>query len=235
MKFTTDTKRGRRGYQEDRFYAGLSGTGCVFAVIDGHGGNECAQTLVDSLPYQDFTSLENLFKTLNENTCHFESGAALSLVVIDKDFTTAKVAVLGDAPVLIRNANGSLSISPEHNVRSNHAERHAVIAKGGYYFNGYAYGTDSNFGLQMSRAFGDAALDKILNRTPEIYEVPLGPDSFVLLATDGVFDPSHESMMISARKPIVDLIDSGCSAADLVKRAIDIPTHDNATAILIRN
>lgn len=43
----------------------------------------------------------------------------------------------------------------------------------------------------MGRALGDTHLSKVLSRVPDIYEVKLGAQSFVIVATDGAFDPSH--------------------------------------------
>jgi cell division protein YceG involved in septum cleavage len=51
---------------------------------------------------------------------------------------------------------------------------------------------------------------------------------------DGCFDPGHYDFKKSAQT-IVELVERGATAQDLVKRAaIDYPTGDNVTAIVAR-
>jgi len=143
---------------------------------------------------------------------------------------------LGDSPVIIRTDKGEYWHAPEHNVRSNPAEVIRIKAMGGTVYGGYAYpprdGSFTAGGLQLSRTLGDSGHSAILSREPEIFEIPLGERSFVLVGTDGLFDPSHNSS--EPASSIVALINKGASADDLVKYAIGVPTHDNVTAILVK-
>jgi serine/threonine protein phosphatase PrpC len=110
-----------------------------------------------------------------------------------------------------------------------------VKAAGGTVYDGYAFaptGGLSSAGLQTSRTFGDAEFTSILSRDPEIFEIELGSDSFVLVGSDGLFDPSHGSD--DAASSIVQLIERGSDAKVLVQYALGIPTQDNVTAILVR-
>ncbi len=88
-------------------------------------------------------------------------------------------------------------------------------------------------GLQMTRALGDATLSKVLDRTPEVSVRLLGAGSFVLVATDGAFDPGHNNTN-GAIDEVVNLIESGNEAQEIVDRALEIPTRDNVTALLVR-
>jgi len=60
--------------------------------------------------------------------------------------------------------------------------------------------------------------------------VPLG--RFLLLATDGLLDPTHKKH--GPAKAIVDHIFAGEHAGQLVEHAVSLPTDDNVTAILWR-
>ena len=85
----------------------------------------------------------------------------------------------------------------------------------------------------MSRALGDADLDKVLSREPGVYSEPLGPDSWVLLATDGVFDPAHEGAY-GPRDAAEQISAQLITAQVIVNDAVNRRTGDNATAILVR-
>lgn len=246
MKFnmTHASEKGRRTYQEDRHIVYWIPDECyLLAVFDGHGGWEAAEACASNLTRMYYvirntllvvnfeTVVRNLFYTLNEETRHMGSGCAASIALIKADGTEVIVGVLGDAPVLVRKANGELWLSPEHNVRSNPAEVKAAENRGGIVHDGYLFAGYRGGGLQMSRALGDASLDRVLSREPEIFRLETGPGSFVLAASDGLFDPSH---VTHPSENISALIDEGANAESLVQTALNVPTNDNVTAILVK-
>lgn len=241
------TEKGLRPYQEDRFFIQKFPTGTLAAIMDGHGGASCADKVRILLPLYwqalDTEELKNdpelrllrLFDSLAVNTDDIPSGTTLSVVFIPNDEKKVHVAILGDSSVYI-NSGGNLHKSPEHNVRVNKTEREAAIAKGGYYDMGYIFAPTGQDGLQMSRTLGDKWLKKILNRVPEIYTVNLVPECYIILATDGLVDPSHLSVT-SAHDDLasmINLVDTGHGAQELVDLAIERETGDNVTAIVIR-
>jgi len=61
----------------------------------------------------------------------------------------------------------------------------------------------------------------------------VGPSSFVLLATDGAFDPSHYQFEESA-KTVISMCEHGLDAQAVVNRAVNAQTGDNVTCILAR-
>jgi serine/threonine protein phosphatase PrpC len=89
---------------------------------------------------------------------------------------------------------------------------------------------DYSHGLQMTRALGDVACAKFLNRVPEVFTIYLG--DWLLIGSDGLFDPSHLSG--DAYDDVLACIRNGNSAEDLVRQAVALPTRDNVTAILWR-
>jgi serine/threonine protein phosphatase PrpC len=245
MKFFTTQAitQGNREYQEDRFGIEHLSTGTLIWVADGHGGEGVSQYVQDNLRRiwiavdnnNRIDQIKSVFSQLHNETWDFDEGSTLSLAFISKD--TVYVAVLGDSPVIVK-ADVVTFKGPDHNARSNAAERGSAEARGGYYVNGYMWqrterlSGDVSQGLQMTRALGDTKL-KFLNREPEIFFCPFGrPGDYVLVATDGVIDPSHNNS--SETNVIAGLIEGGAGAHDLVARAAKIPTNDNATAILVK-
>lgn len=238
MDITSATEQGLRDYQEDRYIFHDTPHGSLFAVFDGHCGYRAAEKCFRELPdvwdkaiIPDDLSATFMatFSVLDSLTQHMTDGTSASLVFIPVDEKSVHVAILGDSPVLVRLSEGKWNVSPEHNVRTNHSERAEAERRGGLYYNGYICKGEN--GLQMSRALGDFPLRSILNRQPEIYR--LDSDGVVLLATDGVFDPSHHN---SEREiaAVTRMIGEGATAQNIVDRAIKNRTGDNATAILVR-
>jgi serine/threonine protein phosphatase PrpC len=242
---TQATAKGSRSYQEDRSFTFETPEYLALGVFDGHGGSQCAEHCAEEFPKilkywldnEDDVSLvlKETFSEINADTKHMRDGCAASVVLINAKRNQVHVAVLGDSPVLVELGGyphaGSIWTAPEHNVRSNQAEADSAIARGGYVSQGYLFGSGSN-GLQMSRAFGDASLDSVLNREPEVFALNLNKNAWVLVATDGAFDPAHHSD--AGYKAVIDLVKSGKDAQAIVDRALAARTGDNVTAILWR-
>lgn len=212
-RLTSHTAKGRREYQEDRIAIAQQPYGVIAGVCDGHGGFRCAteaaQMLVDVFLQEmhEFRhprlALEYTVTKIADKTKHYADGSTLSVVFVNSDFTRAYCTVIGDSPIIIRDKTGKLNVSPEHNVRSNPAEAAAASKRGGFIVNGYLSAEYYGPGLQMTRALGDVELDKVLSRVPDIYEVELGPESYVIVASDGVLDPAH----INGKTPTQDIFE----------------------------
>jgi serine/threonine protein phosphatase PrpC len=253
MPTTVASAKGLRSYQEDRATVINSEWGDLLCVFDGHSGKQTADWLAVNLPsilieeltlaggeFQGFKSaLERAFKRADNATGNNPSGSTASVVFIPRDMQNAYIAVMGDSPVIasLKSETSSSNpadhwhVSPEHNVRTNLVERAAAEERGGIYSGGYIYRGFRGPGLQMARAFGDSGLGEIVSKEPEVYSIPLG--DWLLLCSDGVTDPGHSDMTDAVGK-IVALVEAGADADALVKRAIMIPTGDNATAIVWR-
>jgi serine/threonine protein phosphatase PrpC len=244
FKYSAASEKGLRPYQEDTSVVyWVPDEGYLLAVFDGHGGGKvsklCADRLVaiwhevrNKLLVVNFEALMlGVFAKLNSETESYGAGSTASIVFIPASGEEVIVGILGDSPVLVQKADGELWLSPEHNIRSNAAEAMKAERRGGFISNGYLFAHFSGGGLQMSRALGDRNLASVLLREPEIFRIPLGETSFVLVASDGVFDPGHAS---NPSQAIADKIKNGADAKDLVDAALAVPTHDNATAVLVR-
>lgn len=239
---TSHTDIGARGYQEDRFVVHEFDEGYLLAIMDGHGGERVAQFIKDNLlkifsetakESSYFDRLQETFSKLSLATRNMHSGSTLSLVFIPNDEKRAYVAVLGDSPIVIRSRESEIFVSPEHNARSNPEERIAAEARGAVFSEGYLWTKDMRAGSQMSRALGDLELDSFLNREPQIFTVDLNIKSFVLVASDGLFDPAHEETEIQIER-LIKMIEEDLDAEELVEDALTRKTGDNVTAIVIK-
>jgi serine/threonine protein phosphatase PrpC len=252
IEYTVATGVGGRPHQEDRWFVGEFPTGHLFAVMDGHGGFSCVERVRELIPLywaaHDSDELKanpelrltEVIASLAVRTNEFTTGCTISLVFIPKEQNKAYVAILGDSPVIL-NSEGSVTLSPEHNARTNMAERQAAIARGAMYHSGYLWngsGKESG-GLQMSRALGDKELT-FLSRKPETYVVNLVPECYMILATDGLLDPAHGELTMlepeaeTALQEIVRWVDSGHGASEIVDVALGHNYKDNVTAIVVR-
>jgi serine/threonine protein phosphatase PrpC len=224
---TVKQVQGPRPYQEDKYLIREEPDYLLLAIMDGHGGSECANYVAGRLQVLDIdpTDLRATVNQLAGEAALYDDGCTLSLVAIQKD--KAYVAVLGDSPVYIYSG-AEVWVAPEHNVRSNKLEARAAESRGGYIFQGYVCNRFGD-GLQMSRALGDHKMAGILSTDPEVFEIPLAADSVVVVASDGVIDPGHSG-------PLADLGPSdSLSAETLIARAETAGLEDNATVVVWRN
>jgi serine/threonine protein phosphatase PrpC len=243
MNITAHSEQKSRPYQEDRFFVKEISSGeTVLGVFDGHGGDWVSEYCAKHTPYIFRALLKNkqnsypeilgkVINRLHEKTKDFYSGSTASLVLIAPDQKFACVAILGDSPVIIKDANENVWVAPEHNVRSNQKEAELATKDGNAFIsNGYLFdrskGMNSD-GLQMSRALGDRSLNNVLNRIPEIFGIELNENSWILCGSDGLSDPGHTSFDVN---DLVKKIPTA-SAETLTKEA---GIYDNATAILVK-
>ena len=241
---TSATHKGQRPYQEDRFFTVSCPKGLLIGVFDGHGGEHVSHLASEEFPgifADEITepkatprkALKKAIKKIVSMTQSNAAGSTLSLAYIPYRGGTVTCAVMGDSPIIIKDAKGEINIGPEHNVRTNAAERKAAEDRGGFVSGGYLCASFSGGGLQMARALGNYHLNRVLSREPEIYTVKVNKDSFIIVASDGVFDPSHYNFEVAA-EAVVKMVEEGAEAQAIVDRAVAMPTGDNASAIVAR-
>jgi serine/threonine protein phosphatase PrpC len=216
----------------------------LLAVFDGHGGAQVSHLASEELPaiFADLITepnakprqvLKKAIHKLNIMTQAMVPGSTISLAFIPFKKRIVYCAVMGDSPIIIKDNKGNINISPDHNVRTNEAERIAALDRGGFTEGGYLYATFDGPGLQMARALGDSHLNAVLSRQPDIYSVRVNKDSFIIVASDGAFDPGHYDFKQSAAA-VVKMVEEGADAQAVVDYAVNFPTGDNVTAIVAR-
>ena len=223
-------------------------------MADGHGGDKTssyvAQQLSDGLLDRILVAanktlneaLDLTFQDLNESTLalsrktlvHYESGTTLSLAYIPDGEDSLHVGVIGDSPVILAKKDGTFQRSPEHNARSNEAERKAAEQRGGVFENGYLSSRSRGMGLQMTRDIGCHAMGNVLLRYPDIYELAIQNGDVLILGSDGLLDPAHFSSDEEVQR-IVKLVLDGAEAQDLINDALDRETGDNVSVIVYRH
>lgn len=244
---TKHEAKGSRQYMEDAAFIDYRGlNGVLLGVFDGHGGanvagfcDENAGSVFAGFLLDGITNEDALFKTIAELSRRIDanprlsSGTTVSLVYIPEHGNEVTVAVLGDSPVIVHTPSKGTWIAPEHNVRTNVTELNAAIARGGRAYGGYIC-NDEGDGLQMGRALGNPHLKGILNREPEVFSVDIEVGSWILVASDGLFDPSHKDD--APMKDLIALVTDfpKVTAYELVEAAIAAQTGDNVIAILAR-
>jgi len=240
---THATNLGQRSEQQDAFIRSFdSKYGTLLGVFDGHGGDEASKLCAKHVSSHFFECLDGavlselalgdtLINAAN-NLRHYDAGTTASLAYLPLAEDAVYTAVIGDSPIIV-GQRGLFWLSPQHNVRSNVAERTAAQMRGGSYSQGYIWNGFSGPGLQMSRALGDAAMGKVISNVPDIKRLEVSEYDFVLVGSDGLFDPRNEDTD-KAAQTLVEKIQSGATAEDLVAYALSVPTGDNVTAVLAR-
>lgn len=244
---TGASELGGRLYQEDRYIIEqkkISDTekGWLLAVADGHRSDDVAESCCANLSkFFDAALKKNqrlhetiriAFVAIAKATRKMISGSTLSMVYVSETQHKAFVAVIGDSPVIIRAAGGKVNESPNHNARVNIKERDAAIARGGVYKDGFIWDIKKDTGLQVSRALGDWPILFVSNK-PDVYSISLDYESFVLIVSDGVSDPSH--LDGGYVEYLTSKLNDGANASGLVTDAVARRTMDNATAVLWRS
>ena len=119
-----------------RFQAVEGWEGICFGVFDGHGGDRCAQHCSERFPdiWADVVThddpndighidvgpgglrlwtdrLRRALHTLNLETQHMGDGCTASVVFMPWDASEVSVAVIGDSPVLVKTAAGTVWVA----------------------------------------------------------------------------------------------------------------------------
>lgn len=224
--------RGKRNYMEDMeiVYEHLAlplGTVSLYGVLDGHGGIECVQYLLDELPSTLTARLRSssqlsipdaLFQTFQATDAEFvrqfhgmtSSGSTANLVVVCGD--CLYIANTGDTRAVLgrrRRRDGSTTgtglqaIDLSFDRKATDSEEIARITqRGGFVINGRVAGS-----LAVSRAFGDIQLkvgQGALVVDPEVSSWSLSQDdAFIVIATDGLWD-------VMKSQEVVEFIEREC-------------------------
>ncbi len=248
MNITMATRIGKRTSQEDRFLVYRQpNKGVLLAVMDGHGGDAVASLVRENIKrlwhgrstfpdgkYPEH-ALAHIGCCLSEmvRILNLRGGSTLSIVWIPRSRHYVSVAVLGDSPVIVRNAKGNLWVSPEHNVRANHKEREEAEKRGGVVksiFGGEYLMSPTDIGLQLTRSVGDWEMGNVVNRCPETARIPLF-GGIVVLCTDGITSSGRGESL--SPELILTLAEEGGAEA-LVKNSEQRGVRDNATAIVVK-
>ncbi len=255
--------RNKRGRQEDRYVVGACGGGVLLAVLDGHGGATIAERAVTHL-LKLFTAALDQGAVISDalrttvallvdlcadggvydpmNMDQVPAGSTLSMAFIRGNKIT--LAVLGDSPMLVYLADGTLHISPEHSVAHHAADIAAINARCVDQIMSGTLFIDSDFltlprsgeQLQTTRALGDPEFDGIIGREPDIMEYDMSLGGVVLIASDAIAVSNHPGSRHAFYRMIAELAYEGNDATALGQFALDSKHHitDNLTLLVAK-
>jgi len=239
---TSATAQGMRPAQEDRMAVVEVDGGLALAVFDGHNGAATAETAARLFPDAFRDSLERYgagracveatIGILREATADRFEGSSASVVHVDERGGTATVGVLGDSPVIVRDAAGEVVLAPVHNTGADPDGAEAAVERGAERMGPYLVDPSTGEGVNLTRTIGDAPL-RFLGRTPDVLTVDLGSSSYVVVASDGVVTPDAPSRAGLVSR-IERLMDEGADAEAIVDDALASGSDDNVTVVLWR-
>uniref|UniRef100_A0A0A0LPY9 PPM-type phosphatase domain-containing protein n=2 Tax=Cucumis sativus TaxID=3659 RepID=A0A0A0LPY9_CUCSA len=200
------TKKGRRETLEDAYGVMLDICGdskqAFFAVVDGHGGRDAADYVVEHLGKNIINALE---KIAGEEEKAIESAIRRGHKRTDEEFLSQgvgsgacaasvlvkngelHVANVGDCRVVLSRNGVATPLTKQHRL-CREEERVRIEKSGGFVEckNGVWRVQGS---LAVSRAIGDLHLKEWVISEPEIHRLPLTPDcEFLIMASDGLWD-----------------------------------------------
>lgn len=242
---TSASARGLRPEQEDRFAVvrvDADRGRWLLAVFDGHNGagtaDAAAGLVADAFDrtlarHGDAkAAVEATIGILATSTADRHEGSSVSLAYVDADGGRTVIGVLGDSPVVLRDASGTCILGPLHNTMANPEDAARAVARGATLIGPYLCDPRSLEGVNLTRTIGDAEL-AFLGRSPEVFGAELGPSSFVVVASDGLFSfasPTPQALV----DRVAELVGAGADAEGLVADALAGDSDDNVTVVLWR-
>lgn len=219
--------KGRRPYQEDRFF-----------VASG----------LDVAPVEAKKFLGDVFANAVAATNDAVPGSTGTAAVLTKDLKL-HVAFLGDSPVVIFIRDPKTGeVEAKKLTRDHHPgladEKQRIKDEGGYITKderlaGVGRSSRRAFSLAVSRSFGDDGM-KGLGRDPEFMfedlrpHIAAGKEVFILVSSDGLYDRSTEQDYIPTVKAAVEAGQEGDLAAFISARAHARGSSDNITALVYK-
>ncbi|KAI0558547.1 serine/threonine protein phosphatase 2C Rhodoplastic [Gracilaria domingensis] len=213
----------------------------LFAVFDGHGGQNCSDFVARNFPGALFRAWSNEEATpesalvhafedvdyafLRDSPAEETSGCTgLAALIIDSNLYVANA---GDCRCILSRKDGTvLALSKDH-VATDPAEQARVVARGGF-----VSATGRVMGcLMVSRSLGDRAFKKYISATPDIVKQRLtADDDFIIMASDGLWDvvPVDEAAaLVRSTVRVPDL-----AAKRLALKAVELGSDDNISVIV---
>lgn len=239
---TSATAQGMRASQEDRKVVVAVDGGYALAVFDGHNGDDTAELASRMFPDAFRSSLERhgpgracveaTIGILREATADRFEGSSASVAHVDERSGKVVVGVLGDSPVIVRDAGGELVLAPVHNTATDPDGAEAAVERGAERMGPYLVDPSTGEGVNLTRTIGDAPL-RFLGRTPDALSAELGPSSYVVVASDGLITPAAASLQ-GLVEHVDGLVTGDADADALVRDALESGSDDNVTVVVWR-
>ena len=240
LRASSVSYKGLRDANEDELDLQMSTDPKLFAIYDGHGGEDVSSFLKKELPsyfknqklpikksyiYDSFKQLqEKLVKTHPINSQEMGSTCLCALQQNDR----LEVFNCGDCRCVIGNNQKSIQITTDHKPNEQNEKKRLSKIKG----NEEIYLDDDIWRigpLSVSRSFGDTDTAPYITSKPDIFTHKLSSgDDFMVLACDGIWD-------VMSNKEVVDFVyqNPQNSVRKLASHALKLGSTDNISAIIV--
>eukprot|EP01063_Lacrimia_lanifica_P026187 TRINITY_DN3487_c0_g2_i1.p1 TRINITY_DN3487_c0_g2~~TRINITY_DN3487_c0_g2_i1.p1 ORF type:complete len:444 (+),score=137.73 TRINITY_DN3487_c0_g2_i1:174-1334(+) len=221
-----------------------------FGIFDGHVGSACSRYLADEFPrrLKDLPQpipdpkLRELAVAIDEDFISngLADGSAATFLMARPSGTgryLLQVGNVGDSRVIVCKGGAAYPMTTDHKP-SIEQERERIEAAGGIVMNNRVNGN-----LAMSRAFGDSAYKQgpnpaeyLVTAMPDITHIEVGPEDFVLLACDGVFESNftNEEVVAFVYHKMMATSDIGAIANMLCDEALARGSEDNISCMILQ-
>ena len=237
-------EQGKREYMEDRIIIRYKNGKCFLSILDGHGGNMCADFLKENL-YKIFIlkykqnkgqNIKNILlntysltdKLFLKKKLH--SGSTACTLYINTKKKKFYVANTGDSRIIALINNKVVQLSVDHKP-DNPKEKNRIYKYGGFVHNSRLNGI-----LAMSRSMGDINLKKKgLTYYPDIISGDMDKIRYFVIASDGLYDVMSNYDIINF---IQFCLQSGIKKNNIVKKLVKYSiikkgSSDNVSAIIV--
>ena len=240
LRASSVSYKGLREANEDELDLQMSTDPKLFAIYDGHGGEDVSSFLKKELPsyfknqklpikksytYDSFKQLqEKLVKTQPINSQEMGSTCLCALQQNDR----LEVFNCGDCRCVIGNNKKSIQITTDHKPNEQHEKQRLSKIKGKEEI--YLDDNIWRIGpLSVSRSFGDTDTAPYITSKPDIFTHKLNSgDDFMVLACDGIWD-------VMSNKEVVDFVyqNPQNTVRKLASHALKLGSTDNISAIIV--
>ncbi|ESQ27295.1 hypothetical protein EUTSA_v10018975mg [Eutrema salsugineum] len=240
------SKRSMEDYHVAKFINVKGNELGLFAIFDGHKGDEVAAYLQKHLfsnilndgeflvdPRRTIAkAYENTDQTiLSDNSSDLGSGGSTAVTAILINGETLWIANVGDSRAIVSRRGKAKQISVDHDPDTD-TERNLIESKGGFVTNRPGDVSRVNGLLAVSRVFGDKNLKAYLNTEPDIKDVTVDSHTDILiLASDGISKVMSNQEAVDIAKKLRDPKEA---AKKLVTEALKRNSKDDISCIVVR-
>lgn len=227
----------------------------LFAILDGHGGDEAADYVQKNLRKKLQEALSNMASSETLSDVEIWNALKLTFVALDEECkalrlpsgTTATVALIIDGNLWVANVGDSRTILQDLHLgtrqltedfhATNERNVNSIKNRGGFIIGGKIPSSCSQGFLSVGRSIGSGT-----NARPKIVKIPLSEiaeGSFLILGSDGIYGMNHT---IASSEQIGEAVEENAAkqtplphiAQDIVNSAFQAGSSDNLALMIVR-
>jgi protein phosphatase 1L len=227
----------------------------MFAVLDGHGGNQTVSHVEKHLKQRLQEALYTMASTEELSDTAIWNALKLTFVGLDEECKAAKfpcgttatvalilggnlwVANVGDSRAILQDLqHGTIQLSEDFTA-STERNKKGIIKRGGVFFRNQIASNSSQHFVSVGRSIGSG-----INPRPKITKIPLDTiteGSFLILESDGIHGSANHP--IASSKQLGNMIQEKAAlnplkhvSEDMLYSAFHAGSQDNLTLMIIR-